>query len=148
MFLEKYKDKFIIGYVIFLVLGALFVHNILTARGLEVGKKDTENPNIIEIKPAKVHLFIGDQQFTERMQNNNTFLDFLEALHDQGLIKYELNEYIYGTRFLHVNNIYANENYEWVSYIEDKPYKGELKGLHLTDETNYKLVFTRIEEPQ
>jgi len=145
--IKKYKNALPLAYIFLLIVGTLYTRQVLASNSVEVRTKQKDEKNITEIKPVKVYLDIG-QVFSKKMDSSNTFLDLMENLCSDGLLKYEITEYTYGSRFEHINYVYPQDGYEWSLFIDNKKYDGELSGLALVDKTTYGLDITRIEEHQ
>lgn len=140
--MTHFKKIFPLFYILFLLLGFMYVRNIITSEELTVETKD-KNKTVDKVKPVKVTLFIiGNSQrrtYEGTLKNTNSFDDLLEDLVKSKTLTYEKTEYTYGTEYDRINGENAPEGYVWKVYVGDEDITYSTKGIKLVDKSTYTL---------
>ena len=139
------------AYILLLAFGFFYVRDIVATDRVDVDEEVVEE-KVKEVKPITVYLQIDNgtevSDYKVRMNNTNSFEDLLEYLRENDDLKYERNYYLSGTHISEINDVKADNDLKWLIYKESQDVTGMYEELELTDETSYKLVFTRSAMPQ
>ena len=139
------------AYILLLAFGFFYVRDIVATDRVDVDEEVVEE-KVKEVKPITVYLQIDNgtevSDYKVRMNNTNSFEDLLEYLRENDGLKYERNYYLSGTHISEINDVKADNDLKWLIYKESQDVTGMYEELELTDETSYKLVFTRSGMPQ
>lgn len=120
---KNIKIASISAYIFLLIGGAVFVHTTLNSNTEEVSiLEDDNNEEEEAIKPVKPYITFEingrTKEYQIRMENNQTILDLIDYLRQEGEIQYEKVAYSYGTEISSIDGVAPEEGENWHVYLE------------------------------
>ena len=142
------KEYLILGYVIFLIIGYVYIKNVLKQSLVPIQDTLREEKKSIDVKEAIVTLKVdnGSTLITYRatLKNTDSIYDMLERLRNKDTFTYEKVAYVYGTELDFINGEKAPQNYKWKLYDANKDVTFTASDINLIDGNIYNLILTRI----
>lgn len=139
---RKKLNLVILGYILLLVLGGLYVDNVL--KHTDVTKLEKDEKNIAKISQVKVYLDIENIGiFEEELKTEDAVNDLLDKLRDNGTIFFEKTRYTYGVDIEDVNHLNIPAGYKWKVYLGDEDITYSIDKIKLVDGTTYTLKLVR-----
>ena len=139
---NKLKNYFIIGYILFLILGALYVDSIL--KHTPIKEKGKQDQIVEEIKPVTVYLNVeNDKTYKVDLKNQDSVSDLLDKLRDNGDIFFEKTRYTYGIEIEELGHVKTPEGYNWRIFLNDLDITPQLDKLKLVDQNTYILKLVK-----
>lgn len=144
--MKTIKKYFPVFYITLLVFIFFYVKSALKEENITVQVAD-EKKESREIKPVDVELIVQTDHYyadyQAKMENVNTFDDFLEYLRDNKGFYFEKTEYLYGTEYEDVNHLKIPQGYKWHVYENTEEITNHTSGRELKDNSVYKLILEK-----
>lgn len=140
------REYLIIGYVMFLVVGYIYIKNVLKQSLVPIQDTPREEKKSIDVRDANVTLRVdnGNTFITYHitLKNTDSLYDMLERLRNKDTFKYEKIAYVYGTELDFINGEKAPDGLKWKLYDDEKNVTFTAADTNLVNGKTYSLVLT------
>ncbi len=147
--LFKNKNFWIVTYIVFLLFGVFYVRWVLKTNKVQVIKQ-AEEKKAVNVKPVKVYfsLYLSPDnsipvEYHLRLQNTDTFLDFLNNLRESTNFTYEKLLHTYGIEISVVNSISPIPGYSWRVYVDGQDITNTIDKYYLKDNAHFEIKMVK-----
>ncbi|MFA6981795.1 MAG: hypothetical protein WC243_02110 [Patescibacteria group bacterium] len=149
MHLERYRNRFIIVYVVVVVVLYIFVRSALNDTSIQISDKEPiQKAEHIEEYNVKLSVPYLNKEYTIKLNSTDTVLDLLETLRrdDTSYFYYEKTLYTYGLELCCINDT----NLSWKLKFNNEDITKNIDDIYLQNDGVYILEpdFTRTSELQ
>ncbi|HSX39081.1 MAG TPA: hypothetical protein VLI92_00625 [Candidatus Saccharimonadales bacterium] len=133
----RYKYVAIIGYLVFLVAGILYVHSVISSGKVQVSTQSTPK-KVPKVRFIDVSLQIENgPTYRIKLTNFDTVLDLLDEARQHNGFRYELVEYTDGTQIDSINGISSTAARKWRVFVGEKDVTSNMGDVVLENDKTY-----------